>query len=60
MTRLYQYGFGSQPHYVVAESYADAEATIRRWEGFNSTIVRIDCLGPYVLVSESVLMEAQP
>ena len=47
---LYQYAFGYQPHYIVAINYADAEEGIKA-AGY-SMPDRIDCLGPYVLVTE--------
>ena len=45
---LYQHSFGSQPHYVVADSYGAAERMIID-EGYRAP-ARIEFLGPYVLV----------
>ncbi len=55
MKYLYQYIFGCQPHYVVAQSFADAEAAVKVERGDYVAIERIDCLGPYVLLSPNVL-----
>ena len=56
MGNLYQFAFGYQPHYVVAESFADAEKTTEA-AGYKS-IETIECLGPYVLISRNVLVDA--
>jgi hypothetical protein len=48
---LYQWKFGHQPHYVIAESLGDAEETIKSKYGWTTEIDRIDNLGPYVEVS---------
>ena len=47
---LYQWSFGCQPHYVIAEDLGDAERVIK--QEYDNAIERIDCLGPYVQVSE--------
>ena len=59
MSDLYQFVFGYQPHYVVAESYADAEKTIK--ETGYSPAKQIECLGPYVYISKKTLnLEVNP
>jgi len=54
MSDLYQFEFGYQPHYVVATSFADAEKTIKDARYVPKTI---ECLGPYVMISEAALKE---
>lgn len=54
MAYLYQYEF-DQPHYVVATSYADAEVTIAKHKYAKPK--KIQCLGPYVLMSATVLFQ---
>ena len=49
---LYQFLFGYQPHYVIALTYADAEQKIRK-QYRNPD--KIECLGPYVMISDEVL-----
>lgn len=51
---LYQWGGAYQRHYVVADSYADAERTILEKYG-GSGPDELVCLGPYVQVSRDVL-----
>lgn len=52
--KLYQFVFGNQPHYVVAVDYGDAERTI---EKEYSSPTKIECLGPYVMVSDKAKEE---
>ena len=54
MSDLYQIAFGYQPNYVVAVSFADAEKTAKDAKYMPE---KIECLGPYVLISKTVLEE---
>lgn len=50
---LYQYTFGYQPHYVVAEDFGDAEKTIKT--GYPGCVpVKIECHGAYIGFSRKV------
>lgn len=55
MKQLFQWAFGVQPNYVVAESFADAEKEIRRQYG-TTTVRRLDLVSPYVEISDAVLI----
>lgn len=49
---LYQFEF-NQPHYVVAMNYGDAACTIAA-AGYSQP-QKIECLGPYILISKVIL-----
>ena len=52
MNKLYQYIFGTQPHYVVATSYGDAEKAIKKYYPSTSEPMKIECLGQYIIISD--------
>ena len=53
LMNLYQFEFGSESHYVVAESFAEAESLIAAAD--YSPPGRIENLGEYVLVSPNAI-----
>jgi len=53
--KLYQWVFGHQPHFVVAQSYAEAEETIQRENGPFHPVKKIELIGEYVLLGRSVM-----
>lgn len=54
---LYEWGNTSQRHYVVADSYGEAEKAIKFEYGQTTRPNQITYLGPYVLIAKDVLAE---
>lgn len=53
---LYQWIDGTQPHYVVARTFAEAEATINRVYSYPK-IDKIQLITPYIILAEGVVRE---
>ena len=51
--KLFQWGFGHQPHYVAAEDFAAAEKAIQDKYGPFHKIERIEFVSEYVLLPET-------